>query len=128
MSDERREHDGGNEEYGHAQQDQIDDVTHVVDDDCALSTQGIHRPGQLAAHFRNPFTALGGRPRERGQPLRLDAAQQFASFRGKRADHRADRLVQLDGNGLHHQGSLPTQFIEDDPSLVQDERRNAFGG
>ena len=128
VSDERREHHGCDEEYGHAQQDHIDDVTQVVDDDGALTTQGFHRPGQLAAHFRDRLTALGGRPLERGQPLRLEVAQQFAAFRGKRADDRADRPFPLDGNGLHHQGSLPTHFVEDDPSLVQDEGRNAFGG
>ena len=122
------ERHGCDEEYGYAQQDDVDDVPQVVDDDGALTTQGFHRPGQLAAYFRDCVTALGGRPLERGQPLRLVVAQQSVAFRGKRADNRADRQFPLDGKGLHHQGSLPTHFVTDDPPLVQDERRHAFGG
>ena len=75
MSDERREHHSGDEEYGHAQQDHIDDVAHVVDDDGTLTTQRFDRPGQLAVHFGDRLTALGSRPLERGQPLRLEVAQ-----------------------------------------------------
>jgi hypothetical protein len=75
VSDERREHHCCDEEDGHAQQDHIDDVAQIVDDDGALTTQGFHRPGQLAAHFRDGLTPLGGRPLERGQPLRLEVAQ-----------------------------------------------------
>lgn len=56
VSDERREHHCCDEEYSHAQQDHIDDVTLVIDDDGALPTQGFDRPGHLAAHFR----AAGG--------------------------------------------------------------------
>ena len=112
----------------HAQQDHIDDVTHVVDDDGALTTQGFQRRGQFAPHVRHRLAALAGRPLERGQPLQLDAPHQFPAFRGECPDHRVDRLFPLDGNGLHHQGSLPTHFLEDDPPLVQDEGRDAFGG
>ncbi len=39
------------------------------------ATQGFDRLGQLAVHFRDRLTALGSRPLERGQPLRLEAAQ-----------------------------------------------------
>ena len=45
VSHERREHYCGDKEYGHAQQDQIDDVTHVIDDHGALGTQGCNRLG-----------------------------------------------------------------------------------
>ena len=45
VSHERREHHCGDEEYGHAQQDHIDEVAHVVDDDSALGTQGCNRLG-----------------------------------------------------------------------------------
>ena len=128
VSDERREHHCCDEEYGHAQQDHIDDVAQVVDDDGALATQGFHRAGQLAAHVRDRLTTLGRRPLERGQPLQLEIAQQFAAFRGKRADDRVDRPFPLDGNRVHHQVSLPTHFVEDNLSLVRDEGRNAFGG
>jgi hypothetical protein len=48
VSDERREHHSGDEKYGRAQQDHIDGVTHVIDDDGALNTQGVDRPDQLA--------------------------------------------------------------------------------
>ena len=45
VSHERREHYCGDKEYGHAQQNQIDDVTHVIDDHGALGTQGCNRLG-----------------------------------------------------------------------------------
>ena len=45
VSHERREHYCGDKEYGHAQQDQIDHVTHVIDDHGALGTQGCNRLG-----------------------------------------------------------------------------------
>ena len=121
MSDERREYHSCDEEHGHAQQDRIDDVAHVVDDDGALATKGVDRSGQLAVHIGDGFMALGRRPRERRQPLRLEAAQQFAAFDGKRADNRADRAFPLDGNRLHHQVSLPTHFVEDDLPLGRDQ-------
>ena len=38
VSDERGEHHRGDEEYGHAQQDRINDAAQVVDDDGALGT------------------------------------------------------------------------------------------
>jgi len=85
MSDERREHHHRDEEYGHAAQDDIDDVAQVADDDGALTTQGgVDRPGHLTVHVRDRLTALGGPPLERGQSLQLEA-QQFAAFRSKRA-------------------------------------------
>ena len=86
VRDDRREYHSCDEEYGQAQQDHIDDVAQVVDEDGALTTQGFQRAGQLAAHVRDRLTTLGGCPLERRQPLRLDIAQQFAAFRGKRAE------------------------------------------
>ena len=128
MSDERREQHSGDEEYGHAEQDHIDDVAYVVDDDGTLNTQRFDRLGQLAVDSGDRITTLGSRPFERGQPLQLEAVQHFGAFRGKRPDDRADRPFPLDGNGVHHQRSLPTDFVEEDPSLAQDEGRNGFGG
>ncbi len=75
VSDERREQHPGYQEYGDAEQDHIDDVAYVVDDDGALSTQRFDRLGQLAVDVGDRLTALGSRPLERGQPLRLEAAQ-----------------------------------------------------
>ena len=40
-----------------------------------MSAAQRYRRGELAAHVRDRLTALGGRPLERGQPLRLDVAQ-----------------------------------------------------
>ena len=53
---------------GHAQHNHIEEVAQVVADEGALTTQGFDRPAQLAAHFRDSLTALGGRPFERSQP------------------------------------------------------------
>jgi hypothetical protein len=88
VSHERRGHHCGDEEYGHAQQDRIDDVTQIVDADGALTTHGVDCRGQVAAHVRDGLAAFGGRPLQRGQPLRFEAAQHFAAFRRKRTDAR----------------------------------------
>jgi len=102
-------------------------MVHVVDDDGALPTYGFHRAGKLAAQVRDRLTTLSRCPLERSQPLRLEIAQQFAAFRGKRQGDRVDRTFPLDGHRAHDQVSLPTQFVEDDLSLVRDQRRKAFG-
>src|SRR5687767_11677881 len=128
MSDERSKDHRGDKEYGHAQQDDIDDAAQVVDNDGPLTPQCFQRRGQLAAYFRDDLTPLDGPPIECGQPLRLEAAQQFAPFPGKRIDNLADRSRRLGGNGFHYQCSLPVEFLEDDPSLAQDEWRDSFRG
>ena len=59
MSDERHEHHCRCQEYCHAQQDYIDDVTHVGDDDGALGTRGLHRHGD--AQFSVPCALSRGK-------------------------------------------------------------------
>jgi hypothetical protein len=73
VSDERREHHRGDEEYAHAQQDHIDDVAQLVDDD--VERFAIRIPLREIGREDRTYGISGDRRTGFARPPRISAAE-----------------------------------------------------